>query len=94
MKKKTQEWIERKYYPILRKVSHRDFSDEWVGKVSSNTVKVVNFLYGIITAITLIGTFTWFFPKILKIPYETTITILLCLIILHLRYGKTTIEME
>jgi hypothetical protein len=94
MKNTTKLWMDDKLYDVLRKVSHEDFKDTWLRNVSFYTIKFIDFIYRLITMLTLSITLIWFIPIYLKRGYEVSIIIALLLILIQLRWGKITTTYE
>jgi hypothetical protein len=87
---KLEDWL----YTTLRRVTHEDFKDTWLLNVSYYTIKFIDWLYKLISALTISITLLWFIPIYLKRGYDTSIVFALILILIQLRWGKITTTSE
>lgn len=92
MKKRTKEKLRSKLFPILIWASFNQVPMTIVEKIWRWYIKFLEIFFIISTSITFTIAFTWFFPIYLNRGYELSITILLCIIVLWLKYGTITIQ--
>ena len=94
MKKRTKEKLRSKLFPIFDWARLNQLPPSWAEKAWSFYIKFLEVFFFITTSITFTTAFVWFFPIFLKRGYDFSIVILLCIIILHLKYGTITIQFK
>lgn len=96
MHKKLEKWIDEATWKALLKTKQLTvkmgvdiYSIELLQKIHRGYMKFLTVAFNIITMATFSLAITWFFPVYLHVPMERMILIMLVIIVLQLRYGKT-----
>ena len=92
MNKKVEQKIEQAMYNIFFKAMGKHVPEEYIAIITKINMKIFNFLQTATTSAVLILLFTWYLPQ--KMGTDKIIIILLCLILLQMRFGKTKIDYE
>jgi len=94
MNKKIEKWIREFAWKGMIKANNInkkmgvDLGEKRLTKWLERYIKFLDITFKIITGVTISGTFLWFLPTYLKFGWERTIAIILCAILLQLRYGS------
>jgi len=100
MNDKVEKWIRKTCWNGMIKANNInkkmgvDLGETRLTRWLDRYIKFLNIVFKIITGVTISGTFLWFFPIYLKLGWERTGVIVLVVILLQLRYGKTKIIID
>ena len=94
MNKKVEKYLILVCRKSFRKAVFGQFSNEWVEKWVINYVKFLDIASKITYSIAIMFSFAYFFPIYVGLGYERTTLIVLIIILLHLRLGKTTVKFD
>lgn len=92
MKNKTKAKLKEKLYPIIKIANVGGFKEETLLKIWRFYIKAMDAVFKFLSAVTFTLIFTYFLPQILHYTETQIIILLLCGILLYLRFGKITIE--
>jgi hypothetical protein len=98
MNKKIEGWIREFAWKGMIKSNNInkkmgvDLGEERLTRWLEKYIKFLDVAFKIITGATLSLALLWFFPVYMKVPMDRMILILLVIILLQLRMGKTKIE--
>lgn len=101
MHKKVEDWIDKKSWSALMKTKATSarlgadiYSINFLRRLHNGYMKFLKKAFPIITMFTFSMAILWFFPTILKVPYERMILVMMIVILFQLRYSSVKVKIE
>lgn len=100
LNKKVEEFIRKTCWKGMIKANNInkkmgvDLGEKRLARWLDKYIKFLNITFQFITGATISLALVWFFPIYLKIPYDRMTLIVLVIILLQLRMGKTKVKLE